>query len=89
MGYRNAIRACGTLALGPSQVVPPKDFQPKNDDRRAEDRRPEHYAKRCKCLIPSRGQAGDQLLNKIQLVHHLGEVIAGLGRLSKGELFGI
>ena len=69
--------------------MPPEHFQPKDDERGTQDRRAEHSAQGDKRLIPARRKLGDQFLDKIQLVHHLGEVIAGLGRLSKGELFGI
>ena len=39
-------------------------------------------------MIPARCDAGDQLLDEIQLVHHLGEVVAGLGGLAEGERSG-
>jgi len=40
-------------------------------------------------LILARRKPDDQLLDEIQLVHHLGEVVAGLGRLTEGEALGI
>ena len=65
--------------------MPPEHLQPKDDERGAEGCRPEHYAKRGKRLIPARREASQQLLNKVQLVHDLSEVVAGLGSLPKGE----
>ena len=59
--------------------MPPEHFQPKDDERGAEGCRPEHYVKRGKRLIPARREASQQLLNKVQLVHDLSEVVAGLG----------
>ena len=38
-----------------------------------------------KRLIPSRRDAGDQVLHEVQLVHDLSEVVAGLGGLAEGE----
>ena len=70
-------------------VMPPEHFQPKNNERGAHDRRPEHYFQWHKCLIPARREPGDQFLHELQLVHHLGEIIAGLGSLSEGEALGI
>ena len=69
--------------------MPPEHLQPKDDERGAEGCRPEHYAKRGKRLIPARREPGQLLLHEIQLVHNLGEVIAGLGGLAEGEAFGI
>ena len=34
-------------------------------------------------MIPARREAGDQFLNEVQLVHDLGEVVAGLGGLAR------
>ena len=65
--------------------MPPEHLQPKDDERGAEGCRPEHYAKRGKRLIPARREASQQLLNEIELVHDLGEVVAGLGGLAEGE----
>ena len=39
-------------------------------------------------MIPARREAGDQFLNEVQLVHDLGEVVAGLGGLAEGERSG-
>ena len=72
-----------------SQAMPPKDFQPKNDETGAEDCRPEHCAQGHKRLIPPRREPGDQLLDEVQLVHDLGEVVAGLGGLAEGEALGV
>ena len=36
-------------------------------------------------MIPTRWDAGGQFLDKVQLVHHLGEVVASLGGLAGGE----
>jgi hypothetical protein len=63
--------------------------QPKNDQRGAENGRPEHCPQGNKRLIPPRWKPGDQLLDEIQLDYHLGEVLAGLGGLPKGEALGI
>ena len=51
--------------------------------------RPEHYLQGDKRLIPARREPGQLLLHEIQLVHNLGEVIAGLGGLAEGEAFGV
>jgi len=51
--------------------MPPKDFQPKNDESGAEDCRPEHYAKRCKRLIPAGREAGQLLLHQFEFLQHL------------------
>ena len=40
-------------------------------------------------MIPARREASQQLLNEIELVHDLGEVVAGLGGLAEGEAFGV
>jgi hypothetical protein len=72
-----------------SKAMTPEHFQPKNDERGAENGRAEHCAEGDKRLIPARRDAGDQFLDKIQLVHHLGEIIAGLSRLAEGEALGI
>jgi hypothetical protein len=69
--------------------MPPERFQPKNDERGADDCRPEHYLQGDKRLISARWQPGQLLLYKIQLVHDLREVIAGLGGLPEGEALGI
>jgi len=50
---------------------------------------PKHYLQGDKRLIPARREPGQLLLHEIQLVHNLGEVIAGLGGLAEGEAFGI
>jgi len=67
----------------------PEQLDPADYQCSAKDRRPEHYAKRGKRLIPARREASDQFLNEVQLVHHLGEVVAGLGGLAEGEALGI
>ena len=69
--------------------MPPKDFEPADNERGAEDCRPEHYAKRGKRLIPARREASQLRLSELQLVHDLSEVVAGLGSLTKGEAVGI
>ena len=71
------------------EVMPPERFQPKNAERGADDCRLEHYLQRNKRLIPARRQAGQLLLNEIQLVPDLREVIAGLGGLAEGGAFEI
>jgi len=42
-----------------------------------------------KSLIPARREPGHQFLHEIELVDHLGEVVAGLGGLPKGEALGV
>ena len=42
-----------------------------------------------KRLIPARGEPGQLHPQKLQLVHDLCEVVAGLGGLAEGETFGI
>jgi hypothetical protein len=58
-----------------------------NDALRTAD--PNIIFHRDKRLIPTCREPGDQLLNELQLVHHLREVVAGLGGLAKGEALGI
>jgi hypothetical protein len=69
--------------------MPPERFQPKNDEHGAEDCRPEHYLQGDKRLIPTRREPGQLHFQKIQLVHDLREIIAGLGGLAEGEAVGI
>jgi hypothetical protein len=68
--------------------VPPKCLEPEDDEGGGGDRTAEHYAKRSESLIPVPG-GGQLLLHKIQLVHDLSEVIAGLGGLPEGKAVGV
>jgi len=72
-----------------SQAMPPKDFQPKNDDGGAEDCRAEDYAQGHERLISMGRKPGDQLLDELQFVHDLREVVAGLGSFAKCEALGV
>ena len=71
-----------------SEAVPPKCLEPEDDEGGGGDRTAEHYAKRSESLIPVPG-GGQLLLHKIQLVHDLSEVIAGLGGLPEGKAVGV
>ena len=71
-----------------SQAMPPKGFQPKDDDGGAEDCRAEDYAQGHERLISMGRKPGDQLLDELQFVHDLREVVAGLGGLAEGEALG-
>ena len=62
---------------------------PKNDERRADDGRPEHYLQGNKGLIPAGREPGQLRLHELQLHHDLREVITGFGGLPEGEAFGI
>ena len=69
--------------------MPPEHFQPKDDERGAEDCRSEDDAKLDERLIPARWKRCQLPFHKIQLVHDLSEVVAGLGSLAEGEALGI
>src|SRR6516164_10268615 len=71
-----------------SEAVPPKCLEPEDNEGGGGDRTAEHYAKRGESLIPAPG-GGQLLLHKIQLVHYLSEVIAGLGGLPEGKAVGV
>jgi len=72
-----------------SETMSPEQLDPADDERRAKDCRPEHYTKRGKRLIPAGREAGQLRLNEVQLVHDLGEVVARLSGLLKGEALGV
>jgi len=98
LGMGGRARGATTLSLGqqhdqdrskaaqqPSHAVPPEDLEPKDNERGAEDCRPDHCLHWDKHLIPARRNAGDQLFDEIRLVHDLRKVITRLGGLPKGE----
>jgi hypothetical protein len=49
------------FSSSPSEAMPPKRLEPKNNERDAGDCGPGHYAKRCERLIPARRERANCL----------------------------
>jgi hypothetical protein len=79
----------GSQLRGPSEAMPPKRFEPQNDDRGGGDGRAEDYAKQGKGKFLACRQAGQLRLDEVEFLHHLRVIFPnGIG-LAKGEAVGI